>query len=162
MPINKNPGETTAYDPVAHGGDWITTTLGVSAFTAYRQFADMEKLPHWFPIVQSVDVESWLPTGDPERVSFLARNAEGTIDYELMYRFEPANMRVHWKTMPGANVYVSGWAKFTPLANATCMMEYQLYVDRRELPEWRDPFFENHAPSAVLHHFRDYINRHFH
>jgi len=39
------------------------------------------------------------------------------------------------------------------------MLEYQLSVDRGGLPMWRDPFYEGHAPSAVLYHFRDHINR---
>lgn len=157
-----SPKPRIAFDPVEHGGDWITTTLPVSALEAYRQFSAMEKLPVWFPLVQQVEIRSHHASGVPERVGVTARHASGTVDYELVYQFEPQTMRVRWATSADSPVYVSGWAKFTPLTPAACLMEYQLYVDRRELPAWRDPFYENHAPSAVLHHFRDYINRHFH
>jgi|GEM_PF-3687012 len=156
------PETRPAYDPVEHGGDWITTTLSVSALEGYRQFSDMAKLPVWFPLVDSVDIRSRHPDGAPERVGVVARNAAGTVAYELRYQFEPDAMCIRWTTEADAAVYVSGWAQFTPLSPVACLMEYQLYVDRRDLPKWRDPFFENHAPSAVLHHFRDYINRHFH
>lgn len=162
MPASTSPSQTAAFNPAEHHGDWITTTLSVAAHTGYREFSDLEKLLSWLPILQSVRVDSRAATGDPERVVFVGRHARGTVEYALTYRFEPEQMRIRWTTTPDAQVAVSGWAKFTPLAPTVCLMEYQLYVDRRDLPAWSDPFFENHAPSAVLHHFRDYINRHFH
>ena len=152
----------TSLDPIEHGGDWITTTLPVCALAAFRHFAAIEDLPNWLPVIHSAHVISRNENGRPDKVSFLSQMTRATIGYALVYEYDEAELSVRFTTHEDSSVRVSGWAKFSPLGHYASLMEYQLRVDRGSLPEWRDPFFENHAPSAVLSHFRDYLNRLFH
>ena len=69
--------------------------------------------------------------------------------------------RVSWATPEGAQIRVQGFAQFQILTPRSCLMTYLLDVDRGEvgLPEWGDPVFASHAPSATLGDFRDFAIR---
>lgn len=162
------PGRTTAvdevppwaspsFDPVDHGGDWLTATLPVPAIHAFDCFADLEALPAWLPIIRRVHVHRRDGLDRPTLVSFLAGLDRGTIGYSLRYDYQPEVLGIRWSTPADTNLRVSGWVRFASLGPAACLMEYQLRVDRDGLPSWRDPVFDQHAPSAVLCHFREYI-----
>ncbi len=156
------PAYPEPCDPADHDGDWITTTLPVCSLAAYRRFAAVEELPRWLPVIHSVRVLSRNHNGRPERVSFLAQLDRATIGYVLEYEYHEADLSIRFTTPEDAAIQVSGWARFTPLGHYASLMEYQLQVDRGELPAWDDGFFENHAPSAVLHHFREHLSRRLH
>ena len=148
--------------PADEDGDWITTTLPVCSLAAYRKFAAVEEVVDWLPVIHSVRVMSRNHNGRPERVSFLAEMTRATIGYVLEYEYQEADLTIRFSTPEDAAVQISGWARFTPLGHYASLMEYQLRVERGGLPAWSDSFFENHAPSAVLHHFRDYLERRLH
>jgi len=143
------------------GDEWITTTLPVAAEIAYRRFCSLDDLPLWLPIIRSVRIQQHDRAGEATRASFLAALDNATIGYTLFYEYDPAQLSVRWATPPGSTIQVAGGAYFQPFGPRACLMGYALRVDRGDLPAWRDPFFENHAASAVLGHFRDYINRSF-
>ena len=151
-----------ACDPADQGGDWITTTLPVCSLAAYRKFAAVEELPQWLPVIHSVRVLSRNHNGRPERVSFLAQLDRATIGYVLEYEYHETDLSIHFRTPEDAAIQVSGWARFTPLGHYASLMEYQVREDRGELPAWDDRSFANHAPSAVLYHFREYLSRRLH
>ncbi len=141
------------------GGDWITTTLPVCALVGYEQFAAVDQTANWLPVVRSARVLSRSADGRPKRVSFMAQLERASIGYQLEYKFDDDALTVHFSTPPESNVTIAGWARFSPLGHYACMLEYQLTVNRAGLPMWQDPFYEGHAPSAVLYHFRDHIHR---
>jgi len=143
------------------GEDWITTTLPVPAEIGYQRFVQVDDLPLWLPIVRSVRIQQYGPGGEPMRASFLASLDNATVGYTLFYEYDRTQLALRWATPPGSTIQVSGAASFQPLGPKACLMGYALRLDRGDLPAWRDPFFENHAPSAVLGHFRDFIHRSF-
>jgi len=153
------PELNESLEQTADGGDWITTTLPVCALVGYERFAAVEETANWLPVVRSARVLSRYPNGRPRRVSFIAQLERASIGYQLEYEFDDEALTVQFTTPPDANVKVTGWARFSPLGHYACMLEYQLSVDRGGLPMWRDRFYEGHAPSAVLYHFRDHIHR---
>lgn len=149
-------------DPADHGGDWITTTLPICSLAAYRYFVAVELLPAWLPVIHSARVLSRNHNGRPDQVSFLAEMTRATVGYVLDYEYDEANLVVRFSTPEDSAIKVSGWARFTPLGHYASLMEYQLRVDRGSLPAFDNSFFANHEPSAVLHHFRDYLTRLLH
>ena len=148
--------EAVAGNP---GEEWISTTLPVPAEIAYQRFCQLDDLPMWLPIVRSVRIQQYGPGGEPTRASFLAALDNATIGYTLFYEYDRTRLAVRWATPPGSTIQVAGGAYFQPLSPKACLMGYALRLDRGELPAWRDPFFENHAASAVLGHFREFIHR---
>ncbi len=154
------PAIAVALPPApADQEDWITTTLPVSASEAFARFTDLEAVPEWLPVVASVKVRARNRQGLPVVAAFLARLERATVGYSLRYHYDADGLGVFWTTPPDAGVRVVGRARFSPLGPNAALMEYQLGLDRHGLPAWDDPFFDNHAPSAVLSHFRDYVNR---
>jgi hypothetical protein len=147
------------FDPIDHGGDWLSATLPVTAIEAFDRFADLEALPSWLPVIGSVHVHRRDGLDRPTWVSFTAQVERGAVGYSLHYDYQPEILGVRWATPPGANLQVSGWVRFSSLGRAACLMEYQLWVDSGALPAWRDPFYAQHAPSAVIHHFREHLRR---
>jgi hypothetical protein len=143
------------------GDQWITTTLPVAAEVAYSRFCQIEDIPLWLPIIRSVRAQQHGPGGLVTRASFQASLDNATIGYTLFYEYDGALLALRWATPPGSTIHLAGAAYFRPLGPKACLMGYALNLDRGELPAWRDPFFNNHATSAVLGHFRDYINRRF-
>jgi hypothetical protein len=156
------PDHVEPTGPAEEEGDWITTTLPLCALAAYRRFAAVEELPQWLPVIHSVRVLSRNHNGRPERVSFLAELDRATIGYVLEYEYFEADLTIRFSTPEDAAIQVSGWARFAPLGHYASLMEYQLRIDRGTLPEWNDSCFANHAPSAVLYHFREHLDRTLH
>ena len=156
------PATALAVPPAptpADDGDWITTTLPVSAREAFARFTDLEALPEWLPVVASVKVRARNRAGLPVVAAFLARLERATIGYSLRYHYDADGLGLRWTTPRESGVRVTGRVRFSPLGPRASLMEYQLGLDRRGLPAWDDPFFDNHPPSAVLSHFRDYVDR---
>jgi hypothetical protein len=142
--------------------DWLTTTLPVSATEAYNRFVEVDRLPHWLPIVRSARVTRRAADGMASRASFMAELDRGSVGYTLAYRYDHDRRLVAWATRRGAALRIAGCARFTELGPRACMMEYRLSVHRGSLPSWSDRFYDNHATSAVLSHFRDYLANRLH
>lgn len=141
--------------------DVASTTLPVSAREAYEAFCDVESSPRWVSVAKSVKVLAWNPAGRPRRAAFLARLERATIGYTLHYRYDELERVVTWSTPPGASTVVTGEARFMPLGDKACLMQYALRLELPggALPPWEDPFFSGHAASVVMNDFRDFLIR---
>ena len=139
----------------------LSVTLPVSAAMAYEVFCDIEQIPRWVSIVSSVQILEATPRGRARRAAFMADLNGGSIGYTLEYEYRNADRICSWWTPDQPQMRVGGRAQFNPLGDRACLMSYELYVD---IPSgvtagWNDPYFDGHAPSAVLGDFRDYLSR---
>jgi hypothetical protein len=139
----------------------LSTTLPVSARTAFDLFCAVERTPEWVSVIRSTQVLERTPGGLPQRAAFLAILEQATIGYTLRYEYDPdpGQLRLSWTNDPGGGVAVTGCAQFSPLSHRTSLMHYQLNLRLRSLPAWGDPFYDGHAASTVLGDFRDFVNR---
>lgn len=136
---------------------WLTTTLPIAAALAYRRFLDVESTPRWLPILRSAQVSDRDPDGRPLAAAFMASFERASVGYSLQYRHDPAQRELLFHTPRGSGIRIAGRARFRELGPSACLMEYQLAVESRGLPPWLDPFYDNHAASAVLSRFREYV-----
>jgi uncharacterized membrane protein len=138
----------------------LTAAIARPARLCYELFCEAERIPEWIPVIRSAHVNERNYAGRPVDVGFFARLARATIGYRVRYLYRERDFGVSWSTVEGAGVLVAGWAQFTPLDGATALLTYQLTLDLGgAMAEWDDPFFEGHAPSAVMSDFRDYALR---
>ncbi len=137
----------------------LSVTLPVSAAMGYEVFCDVEQLPRWVSIVSSVQILESTPRGRVKRAAFMASLKGGALGYTLEYEYRNDERIVAWWTPDQPQMRVGGRAQFTPLGERACLMNYELFVDVPSgiLNAWNDPYFDGHAPSAVLADFRDYL-----
>lgn len=139
----------------------LTVTLPVSAAMAYEVFCDVEQIPRWVSVISSVRILEATPRGRVRRAAFMAKLKNGAIGYTLEYDYRNAERVVSWWTPDQPAMRVGGRAQFNPLGDRACLMNYELFVDMPNgvMAQWGDPYFDGHAPSAVLGDFRDYLSR---
>src|SRR5262245_16813009 len=97
----------------------VSTTLTVSAQTAYEVFTDAIEIPRWLPIVQTARVLV-RTEGRPRRVAFTRKLERGSLGYTLEYTYDAPSLCVGWSTPDGSNVVMSGEARFVPLSSRAC------------------------------------------
>ncbi len=139
----------------------LSTSLPIPAAAAYETFCDVEAIPRWLSVVQSVRVLARTRSDRPQRAAFVGRLQRGTIGYTLFYRHAEQELAVSWGTDPGSQTLIAGRAQFIPLGERATLMQYQLALDlpAEALPPWGDPFFGGHATSVVMNDFREYVLR---
>ena len=139
----------------------LSASLPVNAALAYEVFCDIEQVPCWVSIVNSVQVLDVTPRGRVSRAAFIAGLDRASVGYTLQYEYRNAERAVSWWTPDQPMMRVGGRAQFSPLGDRACMMSYELYLDVPEgaLPRFANPYFDGHAPSSVLADFRDYLGR---
>lgn len=138
----------------------VTTTLPVDAATAFELFADVVEIPRWLPVVQAAHVLERDRGGRATRVSFRVALERASLGYILSYRYLPGERRVTWTSPSGRTIQVDGEASFVALSAHACLMTYRLGLDLPVSSEWLTRHYDNHAASAVVGHFREYVRRH--
>src|SRR5438552_369482 len=88
----------------------VSTTLTVSAGTAFDVFADAIEIPRWLPLVQNARVMERRDDGRATRVAFTRRLERGSLGYTLEYVYDPSTYTVSWATPSNSNVLLSGEA----------------------------------------------------
>src|SRR5690606_8638230 len=110
----EDDARTTAELPRYPGGhdSGAATTLPMPAAGAFEVFCDIEAIPRWVSVVQSVRVLSRDAAGRGLNVSVLARLERATIGYLLTYRYDDDALVATWETPAGSTTVVSGRAQF--------------------------------------------------
>ena len=137
----------------------VSTTLPVSAATAYEIFTDVVQTPRWLPVVQSAKVLERSVNGRPARVAFMGKLERGSLGYTLHYRYDDKNLLVSWQTPETSSVVLAGEARFMPLSPKACLMVYRLAIELPMTVGWSDPAYEGHPASAVVADFREHLKR---
>jgi ribosome-associated toxin RatA of RatAB toxin-antitoxin module len=139
----------------------LSASLPIGARTAYELFCEVETIPVWVSLVNSVRVLDKNALGRPERVAFLAELDRATIGYTLHYSYDEHDLIVSWQTPHDTMTRISGRVQFQPLGKRACLIQYTLNLELPEalLPTWEEPFVNGHAASAVINDFRDHIDR---
>jgi len=139
----------------------LTTTLPISADSAYLLFTDIKAIPEWLSVIRSVRILEHTRDHRAARAAFLGRLEGASIGYTLDYRYWDDERMLAWSTTPTASTQVAGRASFQSLTPKTCLFTYQLEVELPSgaLPKWADPHFEGHPTSAAISDFREYVAR---
>lgn len=137
----------------------VSTTLTVSAGTAYEVFSDAVEIPRWLPIVQTARPLVRLTDGRPQRVAFMRNLERGSLGYTLEYRYDPATLKVAWTTPAGSNVVLTGEARFIPLSVGACLMLYRLEIDLPVVDDLINSELAKHPASQVVAEFREHLRR---
>ncbi len=142
-------------------GRKLSATLPVNADRSYQTFCDIELIPRWVTMVNTVQILATNPQGRVQRAVFSAGPAGRTVDYTLEYEYRQAERVVSWWTPDQPMMRVGGRAQFSPLGDRACMMSYELYLDAptHALTSVANPYFDSHVPSSVLADFRDFLGR---
>jgi len=138
----------------------VATTLPVAARTGFELFADVAEIPRWLSVVQAAHVLERDPAGRAVRVSFRAALERASLGYVLDYQYQADQLRVRWSSAPGRTIRVEGEASFVELSPRACLMSYRLSLELPVSSEWLTRHYDNHAASAVVGHFREYVRRH--
>jgi len=137
----------------------VSTTLTVSAQTAYEVFTDAIEIPRWLPIVQTARVLTRGEDGRPKRVSFTRKLERGSLGYTLHYTYDVDALTVSWTTPDGSNVVMSGEARFVPLSSRACLMLYRLVLDLPIVDDLINSELDKHPASLVVAEFREHLRR---
>ena len=137
----------------------VSTTLTISAGSAYEIFSDAVEIPRWLPIVQAARTLVRYPDGRPHRVAFTRKLERGSLGYTLEYTYDPASLVVAWATAEGSNVVLSGEARFVPLSTRACLMLYRLVLDLPVIDELLRSELDRHPASHVVAEFREHLRR---
>ena len=157
----KQLGRVTA-ELEAFGCDMLSTTLPMNASSAYALFCDIQLIPEWLRIVQSVAVLGRDGRNRVTRASFVALLERGSLGYSLVYEYDASALSVEWRGTDGQLFQARGSAQFQPMGDRASLMHYDLAVedDLHGFLNWQDPLYGGHPASAVVHDFRDYVKRH--
>lgn len=137
----------------------VSTTLPVSAVTAYEIFSDAVEIPRWLPIVQAARTLVRYPDGRPRRVAFTRELERGSLGYTLEYRYDPTALAVVWATAPASNVVLTGEARFVPLSTSVCLIRYRLVIDLPIVDDLIHSELNKHPASHVVAEFREHLRR---
>ena len=137
----------------------VSTTLSVSAGTAFEVFADVVEIPRWLPLVQNARVMEKREDGRAKRVAFTRRLERGSLGYTLEYTYDPSSYTVCWQTPGTSNVTLSGEARFVALSNRACLMLYRLVIDLPVIDDLVMTELDGHPASLVVAEFREHLRR---
>jgi hypothetical protein len=137
----------------------VSTTLAVSAGTAFEVFADAFEIPRWLPLVQNARVMERRDDGRATRVAFTRRLERGSLGYTLEYVYDPTTYTVSWGTPSNSNVVLSGEARFVALSNRACLMLYRLVIDLPVVDDLITNELDGHPASFVVAEFREHLRR---
>ncbi len=137
----------------------VSTTLTVSAGSAFEIFADTVEIPRWLPLVQAARVVSRYEDGRAQRVSFTRKLERGSLGYTLEYTYLPSTYTVAWTTPPDSNVVLSGEARFVPLSGRACLMLYKLVMELPIVDDLIASELDGHPASLVVAEFREHLRR---
>jgi hypothetical protein len=137
----------------------VSTTLSVSAGTAFEVFADAVEIPRWLPLVQNARVMQRRDDGRATRVAFTRRLERGSLGYTLEYAYDPHTYTVSWGTPGNSNVVLSGEARFVALSNRACLMLYRLVIDLPIVDDLVTTELDGHPASFVVAEFREHLRR---
>lgn len=137
----------------------VSTTLSVSAGTAFEVFSDVGEIPRWLPLVQNARVMEKRDDGRARRVAFTRRLERGSLGYTLEYNYDPASYTIAWETPRTSNVTLSGEARFVALSNRACLMLYRLVIDLPVLDDLVATELDGHPASLVVAEFREHLRR---
>jgi hypothetical protein len=137
----------------------VSTTLSVSAGTAYEIFADAVEIPRWLPIVQAARTLDRRDDGRPLRVAFTRQLERGSLGYTLEYRYDPSTLTVQWCTPEGSSVVLTGEARFVPLSTRACLMLYRLVIELPIVDDQITAELDRHPASQVVAEFREHLRR---
>jgi uncharacterized membrane protein len=136
-----------------------SATLPIPAALAFELFADASEIPAWLSVVQSARVLLRDGAHRPAHVAFLAQLDRASIGYSLHYTYDAAALVITWRTGPGSTIQLSGRARFTALGEHASMIHYAITVALPAMAPWEDERFADHAATAVVTGFRDYVKR---
>jgi hypothetical protein len=148
-----------AYEPQTPLSSEVSTTLTVSAGTAFEVFADAVEIPRWLPLVQTARVLANHPDGRPARVAFTRKLERGSLGYTLEYKYEPSTHTIQWHTPATSNVILQGQARFVPLSMRACLMQYSLVLELPIVDDVISHELEGHPASLVVAEFREHLRR---
>jgi hypothetical protein len=148
-----------AADPVVPLVSEVSTTLTVSAQTAYEVFTDAIEIPRWLPIVQTARVLERNPDGRPARVAFTRKLERGSLGYTLHYTYDVNSLTVTWSTPDSSNVVMSGEARFVALSSRACLMLYRLVLELPIVDDLINSELDKHPASLVAAEFREHLRR---
>jgi hypothetical protein len=137
----------------------VSTTLSVSAGSAFEVFADAIEIPRWLPLVQTARVLSVRSDGRPARVAFTRKLERGSLGYTLEYTYDPSTYTIAWSTPATSNVVLSGEARFLPLSPRACLMLYRLVLDLPIVDDLISTELDGHPASCVVAEFREHLRR---
>lgn len=137
----------------------VSTTLSVSAGTAFEVFADAIEIPRWLPLVQNARVMERRDDGRAARVAFTRRLERGSLGYTLEYQYEPSTYTVTWSTPRNSNVVLAGEARFVALSTRACLMLYRLVIELPVVDDLIATELDGHPASFVVAEFREHLRR---
>jgi hypothetical protein len=137
----------------------VSTTLTVSAKTAYEVFTDAIEIPRWLPIVQTARVLVRGDEGRPTRVAFTRKLERGSLGYTLEYAYDATTLTATWTTPDSSNVVMSGEARFVPLSSRACLMLYRLVLELPIVDDLINSELDKHPASLVVAEFREHLRR---
>jgi hypothetical protein len=148
-----------AYPIEAPLSSEVSTTLTVSAGSAFEVFADAVEIPRWLPLVQSARILTRRTDGRPTRVAFTRKLERGSLGYTLQYDYDPSTYTITWTTPSTSNVVMSGEARFVPLSARACLMLYRLVLDLPIVDDLVSHELDGHPASLVVSEFREHLRR---
>lgn len=148
-----------AYSAPSPLSSEVSTTLSVSAGSAFEVFADAVEIPRWLPLVQTARVLLAQTDGRPARVAFTRKLERGSLGYTLEYHYDPSTYTITWSTPPTSNVILSGEARFVPLSTRACLMLYRLVLDLPIVDDLISAELDGHPASLVVAEFREHLRR---
>ena len=137
----------------------VSTTLTVSAKTAYEVFTDAIEIPRWLPIVQTARVLVRGDEGRPMRVAFTRKLERGSLGSTLEYAYDANTLTATWTTPDSSNVVMSGEARFVPLSSRACLMLYRLVLELPIVDDIINSELDKHPASLVVSEFREHLRR---
>ena len=148
-----------AFAPDAPLSSEVSTTLTVSAGSAYEVFADAVEVPRWLPLVQTARILGRRDDGRPDRVAFTRKLERGSLGYTLEYTYDPTTYSISWTTPATSNVVMAGEARFVPLSARACLMLYRLVLDLPIVDDLVSHELDGHPASLVVSEFREHLRR---
>ncbi len=148
-----------AYSAPSPLSSEVSTTLSVSAGSAFEVFADAVEIPRWLPLVQTARVLAAQTNRRPARVSFTRKLERGSLGYTLEYQYDPTTYTITWATPPTSNVVLAGEARFVPLSTRACLMLYRLVLDLPIVDDLISTELDGHPASLVVAEFREHLRR---
>ncbi|MEO6775332.1 MAG: hypothetical protein ABI467_20380 [Kofleriaceae bacterium] len=137
----------------------VSTTLSVSAGTAFEIFADIAEIPRWLPLLQTARVLSRQADGRASQVGFMRRLERGSLGYTLEYTYDPDTYTITWATPRTSNVVLQGEARFVPLSSRACLMLYRLVMELPIVDDLIASELDGHPASLVVAEFREHLRR---
>lgn len=137
----------------------VSTTLAVSAPSAFEVFSTAADVPRWLPLVQRARV---LERDDADRarlVAFTRKLERGSLGYTLAYTYDESTFTIRWTTPTGSNVVLAGEARFVPLSTRACLMFYRLEIDLPVIDDLVAHELDGHPASFVVADFREHLRR---